>query len=205
MKTQTRKPRNIDDVLSGRLQSRVVEYDIPVPPGVNIYVTDSNNGRYRSNIKSVTVPLWAYNHTIKKTCDDPEYVIYYVAHELAHAWVDANGESRGFVGGDDSMHGAKFYKEFKRLCPPHLWHYETEYKPRDAKRAGISTDPKTNEATAHGFEDVRPRMQMAAGPIANDINDVIKQAIVADPRIEPRLTDLREDEVKSYIRGWFQL
>jgi hypothetical protein len=199
MTRQVRKPRNIDEVLSGQLQSRVITADMPVPPGVTIYVTDSNNGRYRRNIKTVTVPVWAYNHTASKTNDDPAYAMYYVAHELAHAWVHADG------GGDDSVHGARFYEWFKKLCPPQLWHYETEYKPRDAKRAGISTDPKTNEANAHGFEDVRTYdYPKAAGPTPY-ISDIRRDAIAADPRLKDKLANVRDSEVKSYVRGWFQL
>ncbi len=148
MTRQVRKPRNINDTLSGELVSRVSILGIPVPPGVTMYVTDSNNGRFRVNSMTVTVPLWAYEHTHKKTKDDPRYAIYYIAHELAHAWVYVNGESRDRQGGDDSMHGKKFYKEFKRLCPPDLWHYELEYKPQDAKRAGISPNPKVNAIAA---------------------------------------------------------
>ena len=195
-----RKPRNIDEVLSGRLQSRVIENDIPVPPGVSIYVTDSNNGRYRHNIKSVTVPVWAYNHTASKTNNDPEYAIYYVAHELAHAWVDHDGKR------DDSPHGKLFYAWFKKLCPPHLWHYELEYKPRDGKRAGISTDPKTNEANAHGFEDVRTYdYPKAAGPTDDDA--VYEAYIRRNPKLQAAIKkrNVPDRELKSFVRGWAKL
>ena len=197
-----RKPRNINEVLSGQLQSRVITADIPVPPGVTIYVTDSNNGRYRPNIKTVTVPVWAYNHAIKKTNDDPEYAIYYVAHELAHAWVDHDG------GKDDSPHGRKFYAWFKKLCPPHLWHYEIEYKPRDAKRAGIDPSPGINEAVARADGNPKatsvPPVQLAAGP-TTDVSQLRKDAIATDPRLKTKLANVRDDDVKSYVRGWFQL
>ena len=193
-----RKPRNIDEVLSGQLQSRVITANMPVPPGVTIYVTDSNNGRYRASIKTVTVPVWAYNHATKKTNDDSEYAIYYVAHELAHAWVHADGK------GDDSTHGARFYKWFKKLCPPQLWHYETEYKPRDAKRAGISTDPATNVNNAGEVPPIVQGYAMAAGP-SPDISDIRRDAIASDPRLKDKLANVRDDEVKSYVRGWFQL
>ena len=125
MTRQVRKPRNINDTLSGELVSRVAILGIPVPPGVTMYVTDSRVGRYRVNAKTVTVPVWAYNATAAKCKGDPDYAIYYIAHELAHAWADVNGT-------DVNNHDPAFYREFKRLCPAHLWHYELNYKgPQD--------------------------------------------------------------------------
>lgn len=195
-----RKPRNIDEVLSGQLQSRVITADIPVPPGVTIYVTDSSNGRYRRSIKTVTVPVWAYNHTHKKTDYDAEYAIYYVAHELAHAWVHAEEED------DDSPHGARFYKWFKKLCPPHLWHYEIEYKPRDAKRAGISPNVNDNIAAAVGGCPVKERypLPLAAGPTPGDLADLRALAVSRDPQIKKYLTDIPDRDVRGYINGWFK-
>lgn len=213
MTRQVRKPRNINDTLSGELISRVLILDIPVPPGVTMYVTDSNTGRFRVNSMTVTVPLWAYNHTHKKTKDDPRYAIYYIAHELAHAWVYVNGESRDRQGGDDSMHGKKFYKEFKRLCPPDLWHYELEYKPQDAKRAGISPNPKVNAIaalpdapaavrdTVDAMVSTTPRRTY---PPSMTDKQIRADAIKRDPRLKERLAQVPDREVKSYVVGWFK-
>ena len=207
MTRQTRKPRNIQDRESGLLESWVIERGIPVPPGWTMYVTDSNCGRARYNVKTVTIPLWAWSlnkANAKKHNNNPEYRTYYICHELAHAWVDHKELN------DDSTHGRKFYEEFKRLCPPALWHFETEYKPRDAKRAGISTDPKTNIINA----DTNPRAKTrtyeakAAGDASNE--SAYERYINSDPRLAANVAALRaegyrQDYINGYVRGWAKL
>jgi hypothetical protein len=70
--------------------------------------------------KLITLPYWLFGKA------DPEYCIYYLAHEMAHA-----------TAGCKANHGPVFMKELERLCPRHLLHYELEYKPRNAMAAGI--------------------------------------------------------------------
>lgn len=215
MKRQIRLPRNINEVLSGILQTRVSERGIPVPPGWDIYVTDSNKGYARSNSQTCTVPLWSYRH------DDPDHAIYYIAHELAHAWTYVNG-------GDVQLHGRDFYKEFKRLCPPQLWHFELAYKTRDARRAGIDPDPKRNivsalpDAPAAAYPTTKTYGRAATYDTEGDlyegvtghrssvidISELVREAIARDPKIEKRIKQQRtkgatDDNVKSYVRGWF--
>jgi hypothetical protein len=201
-----RKPRNINYDASAVLESRAFAAGIDLPPGWQGYVTDSNNGRSRSTVKTITVPLWAFNmnprdERIHK--NDPSYAIYYYAHEAAHAWVSHNKVK------DDSPHGRKFYEEFKRLCPPSLWHYELSYKPRDAKRAGIDKSPGINEAMARA--DGNPKatpvapVALAAGPTNDD--DVYEAYVRRTPKLQTALKrrNVPDHERKSFIRGWAKL
>lgn len=77
-------------------------------------------GRCYFATKTITIPSWAF------TRKEPEYLIYYIAHEMAHA--------RKLT----KNHGEAFMAEFKSICPQHLWHFELEYKPQNAAAAGIS-------------------------------------------------------------------
>ena len=83
------------------------------------YVTDTRRGRCWLSSRFMSIPLWAYRR-------GTDYFLYYVSHEMAHAI------------GTHKDHGPAFMKDFKRICPPNLWHYETAYKPRNAAAAGIS-------------------------------------------------------------------
>jgi len=129
--------------------------------------------------------------------NDPDHATYYLAHELAHAWAYVKG-------GKVNLHGDDFYKEFKRLCPPKLWHYELQYKTRDAKRAGISPDPATNVNNAGGVPNVIRETRPTPTPSV-DVKELRRQAIAEDPKIEKKLATVPDHDVKSYIRGWFQL
>jgi hypothetical protein len=124
--------------------------DPPTLPGLSLaayeitaYVTSSQRGRaYNawqfpgSDPRFVTVPLWAW-----KPGDDgcyiherdPDYGIYYLAHEIAHHLAPAKK-------GD--VHGPAFMAAFKAVCPKELWHHETGYKPRNAAAAGIAKESK---------------------------------------------------------------
>jgi predicted metal-dependent hydrolase len=88
--------------------------------GWRFFVVEQSRGSCYYHARIITVPLWAYNHK------DPEYRIYYLAHEMAHA-----------VVGYDAKHGPRFMDAFISICPAHLLKYEIEYKPRNATRAGI--------------------------------------------------------------------
>jgi hypothetical protein len=92
-----------------------------------LYVVDQRRGFCSFRRKLVTVPYWVFTHK------DPEYWLYYTAHELAHV-----------VVGPAHSHDFAFMTEFKKLCPVHLWHYETEYKPQNAVAAGISANKELN-------------------------------------------------------------
>ncbi len=89
-----------------------------------MYVCDVRNGRTSYGKKYLTVPKWAYE-------DKREgYFVYYVAHELAHAF--------SYLNGTNDQHGKHFYHFYSKLCPVEYQHYELEYKIRNAKRFGIN-------------------------------------------------------------------
>ena len=199
MTRQIRLPRNINEVLSGILETRVSERGIPVPPGWDIYVTDSNKGYARSDSQTCTVPLWSYRH------NDPNHAIYYISHELSHAWVYVNG-------GNVQLHSRDFYKEFKRLCPPQLWHFELGYKIRDARRAGIDPDPKRNIVSAlpNAPAAAYPTQHAPVRPVKQQVRPAIdyKGLIASNPKLARGVKKYRtqgatDDNVKGYVRGWF--
>lgn len=69
-------------------------------------------GRYYFKTHTITLPEWLWNDP------RPGYLVYYIAHELAHAF------SR------ERNHGLRFQRTLYRLCPQEYYHYEREYKPR---------------------------------------------------------------------------
>lgn len=94
-------------------------YQIASKLGWKFWVVNSVRGYCIYAKKEITIPTWAIERGI-------DYYNYYLAHELAHIFVQ------------DEAHGQKFMAEFKRICPPDLQHFELEYKPRNAAIAGIA-------------------------------------------------------------------
>lgn len=132
-----RKPVRIDAMKTSQLKATLKLRKITVPEGIELYVTDTKCGRYMRKNANITVPVWAVvrSHTARSstaTSHDPEYAIYYACHEIAHA-MTPDSRVRGV------MHSPEFYVAFKEVCPKHLWHYETGYKPNLAAAAGIKT------------------------------------------------------------------
>jgi hypothetical protein len=95
-----------------------------VEEGWEIGVADNDRGYCRFYQRTISIPAWVY----KKP--DTEYWIYYLAHEMAHAKNFLDHKPR-------AAHGPEFMAELKRICPAHLLHYETSYKPANALYAGI--------------------------------------------------------------------
>lgn len=95
-------------------------YLLQVNNGWRFWIVDSSRGRCKYSHKEITVPSWAFNK-------GKDYFNYYLCHELAHS-----------VAGHGVNHGDKFMKEFMRICPVEYQHYELNYKPVNATRAGIS-------------------------------------------------------------------
>ena len=89
--------------------------------GWGVYATRQQRGLCDHTKKYITVPMWAIKKGIGKCTQ-------YLAHEIAHV-----------VVGPNKGHGPEFMEAFKNVCPRHLWHYETEHKPREARRAGIAS------------------------------------------------------------------
>jgi len=124
-----RLPKNVMPGQTGRLRKRLAELGIEIPEDHQIFVTNTNRGRFDKRNYNVTVPLWAFEAGVKglrKHEGNPEYAIYYACHEIAH------------ILAPGGKHGPKFMAEFMRICPDHLHRFELEYKPRNAMAAGIS-------------------------------------------------------------------
>lgn len=100
--------------------------------GWKFYVVNQTRGYCDPARKIITIPAWAARRTHDR------YNVYYIAHELAHT-------------DTFDIHGPKFMARFMDLCPPDLWKYEIEYKPRNAKAAGISEDTASNYVEKLGF------------------------------------------------------
>src|SRR6266850_2469687 len=99
-----------------------------IPPYIVIQGVNQQCGRAyirKGTYEKVTVPFWVKEKGI-------DYAVYYLAHELAHIadWIKNNKRKLD--------HGPLFMEQFKRICPERLWHYEIEYKPRNAQAAGIT-------------------------------------------------------------------
>lgn len=89
-----------------------------------IYCVSNNRGYCDYERKIILVPLWSFGHKNKN------YWVYYLAHELSHA-------INKVMNGQVKSHGNEFMEIFKMICPKYLQHYELNYKPRNAKAAGI--------------------------------------------------------------------
>lgn len=72
-------------------------------------------GRWHEKTGTITLPLWLVD------CE-PDFVDYYVGHELAHHFLGRPG------------HDFEFQAMLAWLCPD-TWHWESAYKPRLYDRA----------------------------------------------------------------------
>ena len=103
--------------------------------GWRFYLVDSNRGFCSYSDRTITVPLWV---TKKETGQK----IWYLAHEMAHAFDFLKNRK-------PSHHGKPFMAELILICPPEFLHYETDYKPRNAKSMGISEHAVINQMRAN--------------------------------------------------------
>ena len=127
-----RKPANVMQHQTNALRELLVAMQIELPAGYVVFVTDTGRGRCNYRHKTITVPQWAANNTKRGTQwhkGDKRYVEYYLAHECAHAFT--------FEETGERNHRGAFMQNFMKLCPPDLWHFETNYKPGLARAAGI--------------------------------------------------------------------
>lgn len=96
-----------------------------------IHVTSQQRGFCRYTTKEINIPYWAIQR-------GKDYANWYVAHEFAHAFC--------FLAGHvNEQHGSVFMEYLKDLCPAESLHFETSYKPRSAKAAGISKNASINK------------------------------------------------------------
>ena len=87
----------------------------PVPPLLR--VCDVKCGRWSHRTGNITLPAWLWLEDYP-----PDFVEWYVAHELAHALNGVPG------------HGLPFQLTLWSLAP-NAWHWETTYKARQYARA----------------------------------------------------------------------
>jgi len=114
-----------------------------IPSDVRIYCVNQRRGYWTPSKRYITIPDWVI---LKSKGEDgykyaKGYDIYYIAHELAHMVVTEIMKAYKVRFGhypNYAPHGKEFMREFKKLCPKEYWHYEIDYKPRNAKMAGIS-------------------------------------------------------------------
>lgn len=128
----TRKSNNICPEFTKYLRLVILpELQKHCPKGISplciIYGVNQRRGRCYQQEQRITVPIWTMEETKKK----PGYIIWYLAHELAHL---AQWQEDQFT----DNHGPRFMAWLKRICPKEYQHYEIEYKPRNAVAAGIS-------------------------------------------------------------------
>lgn len=131
-----RKPVRIDSFMTNALNRALKERGIAVPAGITLYVTNTKCGRFCDRNRNITIPTWALDLAPKDASvhkNDAEYAIYYACHEIAHA-LSEKSRVHGV------MHSPKFYVAFKTICPAHLQHFETGYKPQLASAAGIRSN-----------------------------------------------------------------
>lgn len=88
--------------------------------GWDFSVVHQTRGFCSYPLKQITIPAWAFEKGV-------DYLFYYLSHELAHIFA-----------GYQANHGPEFMKEFKRICPTNLQHFELSYKPKLAAAAGIT-------------------------------------------------------------------
>jgi hypothetical protein len=92
-----------------------------------IYVVDQTRGRCYYGAKTITIPAWLFSlHHSHRAQNYPlGYKIWYISHELAHAYTASDS------------HGPLFMARLIDTCPPEYVHFELGYKPRSATAAGI--------------------------------------------------------------------
>lgn len=121
-----RKPYKINAKLTNALRVRLHNLKIAIPEGWNLYVTDTVRGRTRHDQRSITVPVWAW--TDGGLPGKEGYEVYYACHEIAHILAPSKR---------NDVHGPRFMKAFREICPEEYHHFELGYKPRLAAAAGI--------------------------------------------------------------------
>lgn len=93
--------------------------------GWNFYGVNEKRGTCYPTFKIITIPQHAFNRYFT----EPEYLAWYIAHEMAHAFDYINN---GNVGHDDS-----FIKELIKLCPENAIHYELTYNTKNKKKLAL--------------------------------------------------------------------
>lgn len=90
--------------------------------GWRFYAVSQQRSYCQERYKLIAVGDWAI------LSNRPGFKCYVVAHEMAHAFA-----------GCKHQHNHVFMEWLKRICPAEFVHYELEYKPRNARAAGIGS------------------------------------------------------------------
>ena len=128
--SKVRKPRGYSKAYTDKLHQIAADEGMVIPRGYTLYGADLDRGFCDWDRKMIVIPQWITRRNRPKGKGDDRYVIYYLAHELAHGYAPTHNEV--------SLHGPGFMRIFKEICPEDLWHYEVDYKPKLAKAAGIT-------------------------------------------------------------------
>ncbi len=98
--------------------------------GYRFYVVNQSRGHWYGKAKVITIPSWVFDSkSIESThpgANQLGYRIWYISHELAHAYHWINQRCAG------TPHGKEFLNELKTICPTEHILYELGYKPRSA-------------------------------------------------------------------------
>lgn len=135
----TRKPARVWNEGTVYLKNAilpVLQSRTKLPEHMVIYAVNSARGFAYFKDRRITVPSWAFS---KFKPSEPDYVRkniehiqWYLAHEIAHI---ANYIE---FGPNHDNHGPNFMRHLIRICPPNATRFETGYKPRNSKAAGIT-------------------------------------------------------------------
>ena len=83
-------------------------------------------GFCRSRLDKYGIRWWGISiplHALQ--CRAPEYLDFYIRHELCHAHVGHKGMLR-------DGHGPEFYRAAQKVYTDVMWTYEADYKPRNS-------------------------------------------------------------------------
>lgn len=115
------------DVMINAIASKLLK-DANMQTEVPLFAVNQRRGHYNHKKGYIVIPI----HAIKSP--KPGYLVYYVAHELAHV----------FTPSTSTPHGGEFMDNLKKICPKPFQHYEYGYKPRNAARSRVETIRETN-------------------------------------------------------------
>lgn len=139
MELTTRKPARVWQEGTDYLRNQVIPFLAAraiLPELLVVYAVKSHRGFAYFEQRRITVPMWAFSKFASTEPDynrkNIEYIQWYLSHEIAHI---ANYIE--FSKAQDN-HGPNFMKHLIRICPQNALRFETGYKPRNSKAAGIS-------------------------------------------------------------------
>ena len=143
--------------------------------GWRIFVVAQSRGRCNYSAKTLTVPKWAFTRP-----KGEGYALYYLAHEVAHAYAPGAG------------HGIPFMNKLMEICPPQFQHWEHGYKPRFAAAAGV---PRTPDG-----KQTRPAMHLLSQELPKPMPDAARTLLRAQPHRKLPGKTLSVIDVITFLR-----